>query len=499
MKQKPIISTMILAGLLQTAGQALATEPSGTANLSGQYTGLHRLTMNTIDPAAMAALTLPKTKLDGVEYIVLGQSIGSPLWYWDFDAGTVTWGGDTLFAMKMVITTYQPYNQVTVPEKTAEQQVNIASLAEVTMPLTDNGDGTYTVDYAQKIHLPMAGYPIGVTSTTFRIQQREDGTLSIRTIDHETDGAGNDGVPGTRIAGVFPYVVQPQFDAEVMYPEPGTDGNHDGLSDLEATLLGLAPDQLDSDGDGTSDADELGLLVRPTDSDGDGVPDILENGNAGNDDTTLSGLRLTEDLVLTASSTDGVGFQASGISGYQHQLAAGQSLDGDPIPTTDADGNALTFFQLAFTADAFAILDLGLDGLAYDLAFNQRPPSDLLIWEKTMTMTLDPDSDTSTEIISYRPLTVTTDANDPNRLSIELEHSMASSTRKQIVLGMVIPEGDDNDPNSDGGDTGGDGSGNDGTDNQEPGGNGSSGGSIGWWGFLAVAALTGLVRRRRRN
>ncbi|WP_372966135.1 GlyGly-CTERM sorting domain-containing protein [Marinobacter sp.] len=494
MKQKIIFPAMIMAGLLPSISQAQAIEPSGTPHLTGQYTGHHRLTMNTIDPAAMAALTLPTTELDGVEYIVLGQSIGTPLWHWDFDAGTVTWGGDTLFAMKMVTTTYQPYNQSAIPEKTDDQVLNIENLEEITVPVTDNGDGTYTVDYAQKIHLPMAGFPIGATSTTFRIEKRDDGTLSIKTIDNETDGNGEDGVPGTRIAGVFPYVVQPQFDAEVMYPEPGTDSNGDGITDLQASLLGLSADLLDSDGDNISDADELGWLVRPMDTDADGVPDITEKGAAGSDNSILSRLSITDQSTLTFTSTDSLAFQATAFAEYQHELSAGQTLEGELLPETDPEGNAMTFFQLAFTTDAMAIMNKGLETLSYDLWFEGGRPTELHLWEKTITMNFDMETGSTSETVSYTPLALNPDNSSPNKVTVELSHTMASSTRKQLILGMTLPE-----PTNDG-------NGNDGEtdDTTEPGdssdgGSGeSSGGSTGWLGLAALIALIGRTRKTRR-
>ncbi len=61
------------------------------------------------------------------------------------------------------------------------------------------------------------------------------------------------------------------------------DTNGDGISDAQATAIGLDPQLTDTDGDGTSDATEVGgNPAAPIDTDGDGIIDALEFGAALN-------------------------------------------------------------------------------------------------------------------------------------------------------------------------------------------------------------------------
>ncbi len=56
------------------------------------------------------------------------------------------------------------------------------------------------------------------------------------------------------------------------------DSDNDGLTDAQETLLGTAPFNADSDGDGVNDGVEVGATVSaPIDTDGDGIIDALES------------------------------------------------------------------------------------------------------------------------------------------------------------------------------------------------------------------------------
>ncbi len=89
-----------------------------------------------------------------------------------------------------------------------------------------------------------------------------------------TDASGNTDV------SVLPVTVNPAGVA---------DTNHDGLSDAQASAMGLDPAAAggDTDGDGVGDALEAGNPLAPVDRDGDRVIDALEYGAAAADPARL--------------------------------------------------------------------------------------------------------------------------------------------------------------------------------------------------------------------
>ncbi|MCP4325148.1 MAG: hypothetical protein GY787_25545 [Alteromonadales bacterium] len=249
-----------------------------TPTLSGKYFGKFTLTMNSHQ------LAYPNlfTELDGVTYMKLGQSVTPSYWQWDFDKNEVIFGTGTVVALGQVHVPFQAFNQDDIENKRKDQEHIVNGISEITAPFTDNGDGTYTLDYAQKMYLDIQQYPIGNGSATFSIIANDD-QLTIKTIDFEAPEvelngeAGKDGIPGTRLEHIFPFTVQAQWDSTSMIKDNGTDSNNDGVTDAVAIVLGANPQSLDSDNDGLSDVEELGaIFVNPTDSDGDNVPDISD-------------------------------------------------------------------------------------------------------------------------------------------------------------------------------------------------------------------------------
>ncbi|GAA3922837.1 hypothetical protein GCM10022277_18450 [Litoribacillus peritrichatus] len=457
-------------------------QAAGTPGITGVYLGKHALTMNTMDENAMNALVLPRTNLNGVEYIVLGNSISDALWQWDFDNHRITWGGDNLFAMGMVKTPYQPYAQETIALKTGNLETfpTINNINEVTMDFTDNGDGTYTAEYAQKIHLSMQNYPMAATSTTFRITQTADDKLDIVTIDHE-DGE-LDGVPGTQIEGVFPYVVQPQFDSTEMHLELGTDSNDDGITDLAANLLGLEAATLDSDGDGLSDADEIGVFVRPTDTDHDGIADIHEPGDVSELSDVIGGIKLITGETVAVESRDDIAFSFSTVTALNLTLDAVQVLDGEEPPIQSEDGKTFHYSMINFLSDSQMFEG---NELAFTLTFSEGIPEGLQLSQKLLTVGFDMETMQPLHTISYPSIPWVQNANNENAIDFVIPHDMTLSRDKQLIVGHTQEPAPDETPD------------NAGTASEagSKSGSGSGGGSFGWSFILALSALT-LNRRK---
>ncbi|UJB64382.1 hypothetical protein YS110_06295 [Acidovorax sp. YS12] len=264
---------------------------AGTASLTGVFTGQHMVTMRGC-PAACAA---------GKE-VVLGTGMKNSPWVWDFDKKTVLITGTTL-------TVGFNYEVQSVGNKGSGD-------ARLTAPITDNGDGTYTVHHGFQIYNPNVGNPRADTVTTFRITRdaTNKNLLRIVTLDGEADG-----IPGTQIVGVFPMTIQPDFRGTAR--KEGSSSGGDGIPDSVKERLGLNPDapNADTDGDGIPDATELGDdLDNPLDSDGDGVIDALEPGNAAQDARRIAGLALLDGIpgrLLEAMPNAGtaVGVQAGNV------------------------------------------------------------------------------------------------------------------------------------------------------------------------------------------
>ncbi len=120
---------------------------------------------------------------------------------------------------------------------------------------------------------------------------------------------------------------------------PPQDSNGDGLSDVDASALGLNPNDADgdTDGDGAADVQEVGDEIdKPLDRDADGVIDALEPGDDATDATTANGLPLAGGHSV--SVTTGPGETLSRVS-------AAAAPDGPP-------GISLPFGMVSYTTSA---------------------------------------------------------------------------------------------------------------------------------------------------
>ena len=113
------------------------------------------------------------------------------------------------------------------------------------------------------------------------------------------------------------------------------DSNADGVTDIQATALGLDPDDADgdSDGDGIPDANEIGDPdpAKASDRDGDGVIDALEVGDKADDASIASGI-----------SFDGVSVEIQGGGQLLSKVSSIQVIDG---PT----GISFPFGMISYT------------------------------------------------------------------------------------------------------------------------------------------------------
>jgi hypothetical protein len=146
-------------------------------------------------------------------------------------------------------------------------------------------------------------------------------------------------------------------------PLSDMDSNGDGISDADASALGLDPNALngDTDSDGDSDVIETGgdpSNPLAVDSDGDGVIDALEPGVSATDASVASGLRLLSGDTVTI--TTAAGEMLSQVSA----AAATGGPTGFNFPfgsisyTTRSTVGGSTTVRMAFSADLPAALSL---------------------------------------------------------------------------------------------------------------------------------------------
>lgn len=270
--------------LLTLMSVSLNTWSQGVAGLTGQFQGKYKITMRAYPTGA-----------------VLGYGVQFADWFWDFDAGIATVSGTTL----------------TVGFNYVLHDVGNSSLEDEILYITDNQDGTYTLDYSLQIYHPGLGNPMALASTRFSISQQGD-NLTISTIDWENDGELDD-ITGTQIPNVFPLTIEP--DLQGVATRIGADSNQDGLQDELAIMLGLDPLKRDSDGDGIDDIIELGEnFTAPLDSDLDGVIDALEPGLAATDNTLVAGLLAEDGQTLTLTVSQGWYFSGVNIAAMQREV-----------------------------------------------------------------------------------------------------------------------------------------------------------------------------------
>lgn len=152
-------SIILLSSALSLSAQA------GTIGLSGEYTGSYRVQVKTNYNAVMANGTQARS------------------WRFDFNNQQAYISDGyiraTIFPLQFKYRAYSP------------------------MPLTDNGDGTYTVHYDFQVFNPLYGNPKAQTKAVFEITRLNNGDLDIKTLDSDRDG-----VIGEAIRGVFPYTIE---------------------------------------------------------------------------------------------------------------------------------------------------------------------------------------------------------------------------------------------------------------------------------------------------
>jgi hypothetical protein len=176
-----------------------------------------------------------------------------------------------------------------------------------------------------------------------------------------------------------------------------TDSNGDGVTDAQATALGLDPNIAsgDTDGDGIPDANEIGDPNNPTDTDGDGVIDALEAGATASDSSTANGLPLatsgTVEIVSTGQTLTNVS------AGPDTGAPAGISFPFGTVSytTTSAVGGSVTV-RMTFSADlpgSVAVYKVDSGG-----TYTELPTS---VWTKVNSTTLDvtlTDGDPATDL-----------------------------------------------------------------------------------------------------
>ena len=441
MSKRNLLKLASITGLLScmtlSHAEGINNEQPGTAGLTGTYLGKYSLTMNTQDENAMNMLQLPHTTLGESEYIVLGNSIADSVWQWDFDNHQIIWGGGNLFAMGMVKTPFQPYNQNLLEEKSGQQDIfpEIKDVNDITIGFVDNADGTYTAHYAKKIHLQMQGYPISLAKTTFKVTSKSDGTLEIITVDDESTEERLDGVPGTQISGVFPYVVQPQYDSAVMYKNDDTDQDQDGISDLKETLLGLDLADTNIDKDISDDVEELGVFARPLDSDHDGIADIFEVNELSQQPDVISGLILNSANTVTLDSKGDISFIQSYASELDISLQLGETLQGEAPALGNVEGTPYVYSVVNFFFDVLAASDK--TELAYTLTFENAIPDGFTLMDKQLLLGFDMDTRESTRSIVYVELPWQANAENANAIDFNLPVSQEMSSDRKLVIGTL--------------------------------------------------------------
>lgn len=181
MRTNKLLPLVLLAGLT-SAGMASA----GTPYIDGNYSGSYQLTVRSSTPALFNRIQ--------------GQS-GVKSWSWDFDMGTVTIEDSHISPPAL------PF--LRIPYSSTE----IGDAGSQTLPLTDNGDGTYTLDYHFKANYGIFGNPEVDTYAVFDITQVGD-SLSIITLD--ADGDGVTGVKLSPPSSPFPMGAEPDWNGSAI-------------------------------------------------------------------------------------------------------------------------------------------------------------------------------------------------------------------------------------------------------------------------------------------
>ena len=198
-----------------------------------------------------------------------------------------------------------------------------------------------------------------------------------------------------------------------------TDTNSDGISDKQATDLGLDPAKLDSDADGKSDVDEVGKplldanndgVLDAKDSDKDGVIDALESGDAADSNKSLGlsvspekaqslGLTALEGVQVSVQSSDGVLVSDKDKSALASEDSLGGAKDKDyeyPYGLFNinveglSEAGASTEISLAYPVVASRSQKLAAKGVALDPASVLRVRDVNGAWHELSDAKIDP-------------------------------------------------------------------------------------------------------------
>lgn len=462
------ITTSLSAITLATSLLLSMNSVAATADITGKYYGMFTTTMNSqadegpkqpdMDGVWQYS-TWPANFLtgdnNGVQYAILGNSVVPGYWLWDFDKKLVTAGGSTLLALGMIPAPFQLYNRTVIEQKTAETYPAIMDLDEVTIPFTITEQGNVTFDYAHKIHIvppfPVPGvaeYPIGEAQATLSVTTTENGGIALHSADVELQPMLTDDVPGTRVEGVFPAIVQSEFISEELLPYNDLDTDNDGITDMVERMHGFNVAALDSDGDGTNDADEIGTFIRPLDSDGDGLPDVLEVSEFANNNSVLSGFNLLAGGSVTignesvSEAGEKITMQLAHSSEVNLTTSAHEEISGDLPAQSNADGAVLDYSRGMLNFKATIPFDLVMEpmDIPFSLVFSEAIPADLVIYQRHSEM----DFMTGKYTVTFPEVTWEVNAEDGNRIDLQLPVQMGGILDVGLIIAStevpVIPE-----------------------------------------------------------
>ncbi|CED58816.1 GlyGly-CTERM sorting domain-containing protein [Moritella viscosa] len=350
--------------------------------ITGNYLGYYSLTMNAHKDNGIGGQPWPSFALQGKKYMTLGSTIKDGVWRWDFDNDIVTIGGSTIFAMSSFYVPFQAFNLSEIENKKQDKTITISAIDEVRLPLNyDESTDLYSIRYAQKMYVKppikvdgVKDYPIGESITSFHVVKNSSDIVSISTADVE-NGIEPDGVPGTRLASVFPAIVQIEYNAPNMVVDSLKDSNTDGISDAMAKLLYLDPSKTDTDGDGLDDIIETPAYIRGKDSDADGLSDAHESGDYANNTNILSGVSLQyfRNVSIYSVGTDSksVGMSKAFFKPFDISISPLHTLVGELPPGTNTQGKTLNYKlgNVGFMFDNNTMTPV----LPFKMIFDQQP------------------------------------------------------------------------------------------------------------------------------
>ena len=240
-------------------------------------------------------------------------------------------------------------------------------------------------------------------SLTYAITQAPATVLGTATVD-ASGLVSYDATGATPGSDSIEVTVSDQSSASVVVSIPLTvnpatadDSNGDGVTDTQATDLGLDPDDPDgdTDGDGIADANEIGDPANPVDADSDGVIDALEAGGSAIDASVAAGLPLDngDAVTISASGQTLSGVAAGAATGTPKGVAF--PLGTISYTTTSAVGGSVT---VRLTFSAALPTNMKLYKVDNNGTYTELPDS---VWTQVNTTTIDvtlTDGDPTTDL-----------------------------------------------------------------------------------------------------